>query len=180
MLLAALCIFTIGTVICSVAYNIATLLAGRCVQGIGGGGLVALTYVIVADMVPLKERGKWFSVISLQWAIGSVIGPIIGGEFAENANWRWIFIFNLPFCVIAGVSIPICLRLHVKEGSVWEKLKAFDWFGSIIFVAATTSFLIPITWVRLLYASSVLKTLTSCREGLCTVGVIGAPWCPCS
>lgn len=65
-------IFTIGTIICSVANNITILLGGRCVQGVGGGGLVALTYVIVADMVPLRERGKWFSVISLQWAIGYV------------------------------------------------------------------------------------------------------------
>lgn len=76
MLLFALGIFTIGTVVCSVANNIAVLLGGRSVQGVGGGGLVALTYVIVADMVPLRERGKFFSVISLQWAIGSVIGPV--------------------------------------------------------------------------------------------------------
>ena len=71
MILTALLIFTIGTIVCSVANNIAILLAGRCVQGIGGGGLVALTYVVVADMVSLRERGKWFSIISLQWAIGS-------------------------------------------------------------------------------------------------------------
>jgi MFS family permease len=147
VLLSALLIFTVGTIVCSVASNIAVLLAGRCVQGVGGGGLVSLTYVIVADMVPLRERGKWFSVISLQWAIGSVIGPVIGGAFAEKASWRWIFYLNIPFCVLAGVGIPICLRLHIKEGSIWEKLRAFDWAGSVIFVAATTSLLIPITWV---------------------------------
>jgi MFS family permease len=71
VILTALLIFTVGTIVCSVANTIAILLAGRCVQGIGGGGLVALTYVVVADMVSLRERGKWFSIISLQWAIGS-------------------------------------------------------------------------------------------------------------
>jgi MFS family permease len=52
---------------------------------------MALTYVIVTDMVTLRDRGKWFSIISLQWAIGSVTGPVIGGAFTEKSTWRWIF-----------------------------------------------------------------------------------------
>jgi MFS family permease len=122
---------------------------GRCVQGIGGGGLVALTYVIITDIVTLRERGKYMSVISLQWAIGSVIGPIIGGAFAEKVTWRWIFWLNIPFCVIASIGIPICLKLYVKEGSIRKKLSTFDWLGSFLFVAALTSFLIPLTWVSM-------------------------------
>jgi hypothetical protein len=100
---------------------------------------VALTYVIVTDMVTLRERGKWFSVISLQWAIG--------GAFAQKTTWRWIFWLNIPFCVISAMGIPVCLRLSDKEESVWTRLNSFDWFGSFLFVAATTSFLIPLTWV---------------------------------
>jgi MFS family permease len=149
VLLAALALFTIGTIIASVAINITLLLVGRCVQGVGGGGLVSLTYVIVSDMVTLRERGKWFSIISLQWAIGSVIGPVIGGAFAADSTWRWIFWLNLPFCVVSAVGVPICLRLNTKEGSVFTQLARFDWFASFIFVAATTSFLIPLTWVSI-------------------------------
>jgi MFS family permease len=52
---------------------------------------MALTYVTVTDMVTLRDRGKWFSIISLQWAIGSVTGPVIGGVFTEKSTWRWIF-----------------------------------------------------------------------------------------
>jgi MFS family permease len=114
-------------------------------QGIGGGGLVALTYIIITDMVILRERGKYMFVILLQWAIGSVIGPVISGAFAEKATWRWIFWLNIPFYVIATVGIPICLRLYIKEGSISMKLRAFDWFGSFLFVAATTSCFIPVT-----------------------------------
>lgn len=87
------------------------------------------------------------SVISLQWAIGSVTGPVIGGVFSEKTTWRWIFWLNIPFCVVAAIGIPFCLRLHPREGSVWDRLKTFDWFGSFIFIAATTSVLIPLTWV---------------------------------
>lgn len=146
VLLVALLFFTIGAVIASVANNSAVLLVGRSVQGVGGGGLVALTYVIITDIVTLRERGKWFALISLQWAIGSVTGPVVGGAFAEKTNWRWIFWLNIPFCVIGFITIPVCLRLTHKVGSISEKLKAFDWFGSFLFVSSLTSFLIPLTW----------------------------------
>ncbi|KAH7418703.1 major facilitator superfamily domain-containing protein [Cadophora sp. MPI-SDFR-AT-0126] len=171
VLLAALLLFTLGTIIASVADNVALLLVGRCVQGIGGGGLVALTYVVITDMVTLRERGKYMSVISLQWAIGSVIGPVIGGAFAEKATWRWIFWLNIPFCTFAAVGIPICLRLHIKEGSIWTKLCTFDWFGSSIFVAATTSCLIPVTWGGVMYDWSSWRTLVPLILGL--VGLTG-------
>lgn len=91
VLLLALSIFTLGAIIASAANNFTLLLAGRSIQGIGGGGLMALTYVIVTDLVTLRDRGKWFSIISLQWAIGSVTGPVIGGVFTEKSTWHWIF-----------------------------------------------------------------------------------------
>jgi MFS family permease len=143
--------FIIGTIIACVANDITQLLVGRSIQGIGGGGLVGLTYVIVADLVTLRERGKWMATISSMWALGSILGPVLSGVFAEKTTWRWIFYINIPFCVVSAVGIPICLRLQPREGSVWERLKAFDWIGSMVFIAATTSLLIPVTWVRYSY-----------------------------
>lgn len=78
MLLLALTLFTAGTIISGFSRSITVLLAGRCIQGVGGGGLVSLTYVIVTDLVTLRERGKWFGLISMLWGIGSVSGPVIG------------------------------------------------------------------------------------------------------
>ncbi|KAM3075389.1 hypothetical protein ACMFMF_006064 [Clarireedia jacksonii] len=166
VLLTALLLFSIGTIIASVAKDITLLLVGRCIQGIGGGGLVGLTYVILADMVTLRERGKWMSIISLQWAIGSVIGPVIGGAFAEKASWRWIFWLNIPFCVVSAVGIPICLKLNTKEGSVWNKLKMFDWLGSFLFIASTTSLLIPVTWGGVMYPWKSVRTLVPLLIGI--------------
>ncbi|CZR51713.1 related to putative multidrug transporter [Phialocephala subalpina] len=171
VLLTALFLFFVGTIVASVAKNVGELLVGRSIQGVGGGGLVGLTYVILADLVTLRERGKWMSVISLQWAIGSVLGPIIGGAFAEETTWRWIFWINIPFCVIAAVGIPFCLRLQKRDGSVWGRLKTFDFFGSFIFIAATTSFLIPLTWGGVMYDWESWRVLVPLILG--AFGIVG-------
>ncbi|KAL9021021.1 MAG: hypothetical protein Q9180_008623 [Flavoplaca navasiana] len=87
MILTALVFFLIGAIVAAVARNFAVLLAGRSLQGIGGGGLIALTEIVVADLVPLRLRGQWFGLISAMWALGSVSGPIIGGAFAQGGHW---------------------------------------------------------------------------------------------
>ncbi|KAH6692762.1 major facilitator superfamily domain-containing protein [Leptodontidium sp. MPI-SDFR-AT-0119] len=133
ILLLALSLFTLRAIIAALANNFTLLLVGRSIQGISGGGLIALTYVIVTDIVTLRDRGKWFSIISLQWAIGSVTGPVIGGVFAEKSTWRWIFWLNIPFCFVAFITIPISLKLNHKDGLIIEKLKAIDWIGTVLF-----------------------------------------------
>jgi MFS family permease len=63
------------------------LLLGRVIQGVGAGGVISLTEVIVTDLVPLRERGKWFGFISGVWAFGSVTGPVVGGAFSQKVSW---------------------------------------------------------------------------------------------
>jgi len=87
MLLLALAIFSNGTVVCGTAHSIAALLVGRTIQGAGGGGLMSMTYVLVADLLPLHNRAKGMSVIALVWLVGSVCGPILGGAFSSHASW---------------------------------------------------------------------------------------------
>lgn len=87
MILTGLVFFLIGAIVAAVANNFTTLLVGRSLQGVGGGGLIALTEIVVTDLVPLRMRGQWFGIISGMWAIGSVSGPVIGGAFAQNINW---------------------------------------------------------------------------------------------
>lgn len=76
MILFALTFFTAGAIVCALAGNFTVLLVGRTIQGVGGGGIIALTYVVVTDLVTLRERGKWFGLISAMWAIGSVTGYV--------------------------------------------------------------------------------------------------------
>ena len=87
MVMVGLIFFLIGALVAGLANDFGTLLVGRSFQGIGGGGLIALTEILVTDMVPLRLRGQWFGIISAMWSIGSVSGPIVGGAFAQKVTW---------------------------------------------------------------------------------------------
>lgn len=87
VIMVGLVLFLIGAIIAGVSQGFGALLVGRSLQGIGGGGLIALTEIVVTDLVPLRLRGQWFGVISAMWSVGSVSGPIIGGAFAQNVTW---------------------------------------------------------------------------------------------
>lgn len=87
LLLLALILFTAGAIICSLAQHETVMLLGRCIQGTGAGGITTLTELIVTDLVPLRSRGKWFSFIGAAVAIGTSIGPVVGGSLAEKTSW---------------------------------------------------------------------------------------------
>lgn len=70
---------------CALANNAAILIAGRCLQGCGGGGLIILTYVVMASLFSLEQRSQYTSVIGMIWTVGTVCGPVIGGGFAESS-----------------------------------------------------------------------------------------------
>jgi MFS family permease len=86
LVLVSIAFFAIGIIIASVANNFTVILVGRSIQGIGGGGVVTMTQVIVTDMVPLRLRGKYFSFISAMWALGSVTGPILGEHHVSECS----------------------------------------------------------------------------------------------
>ncbi|KAJ5679515.1 hypothetical protein N7462_007759 [Penicillium macrosclerotiorum] len=172
ILLTAVTSFTLGSILAAVAQGFGLLLVGRCIQGVGGGGIMALTEVLIADLIPLRERGKWFSIRSGTWALGTVIGPLIGGGFTQSsASWRWIFWINLPFCGLGLVLIPIFLKLDRKPAPLLESLKCVDYIGSILFVASLSSFLIPLTWGGIMYEWDSWHTLVPLILGL--VGLAG-------
>ncbi|KAJ5662263.1 uncharacterized protein N7477_009879 [Penicillium maclennaniae] len=159
--------FTIGSILAAVSHGFGLLLVGRCIQGIGGGGIMALTEVLIADLIPLKERGKWFSIRSGTWALGTVVGPLIGGGFTESsASWRWIFWINLPFCGLGLILIPIFLRLDKVPLPLRESLAKVDYVGCVMFVASLAAFLIPLTWGGIMYDWDSWHTLVPLILGL--------------
>lgn len=148
IILASLAIFFAGTLVCGLAENFAMLVAGRSVQGAGAGGLLSLTYVLIADFTPVAQRGKAMGLLGLVWTIGTCCGPVLGGAFTVAVSWRWIFWINLPFCGICTLLVWLFLHSPYKpERSYLQSLKHIDWFGIVIFMASLTSFLVALSAV---------------------------------
>jgi MFS family permease len=89
VLFTAICFFTVGSVLCCIAKDLAVMLAGRTLQGVGGGGIFSLNMIILSDLVPLRARPKYICIQQLAVALGLNIAPIIGGALIEVTTWRW-------------------------------------------------------------------------------------------
>lgn len=144
--LASLAVFFVGGAVAGCARSGGALIAGRTVQGLGAGGLMLLMEVVVCDIVSLRERGKYLSIVLSTAAIGAIVGPPIGGAIA-NDNWRWIFYMNLP--VSAAIFLVMASFMHLKHANVqsWRTaLSRIDWIGSAIFVCSISSLLLGLVF----------------------------------
>lgn len=136
----------------------------------GGGGIIALVMVIFTDIIPLRQRPKYMSLIQITWAFGTIAGPLVGGVFAQHASWRWVFIINFPFCALSLVAVPLVVKLKTRRSSVKEKLLRVDWFGGFIFVVSFTSFLMGLTWGGVQFPWSSFRTLVPLLIGILGIG----------
>ncbi|KAL1879606.1 hypothetical protein Plec18167_004067 [Paecilomyces lecythidis] len=170
LVLTSILFFFVGAVIAGVAKNFTYMLVGRSLQGIGGGGIIALSEIIVTDIIPLRLRGNYFGILSAMWSIGSVTGPILGGGFAENVTWRWIFYINFPFIGVGVVLVLLFLKLNFIPTSLAEKLRRVDYIGTVLFIGSTASFLIPLSWGGVMYDWDSWRTLVPLIIG--AVGLI--------
>ncbi|KAI1340813.1 major facilitator superfamily transporter [Xylariaceae sp. FL0016] len=158
--------FTVGTIFCCTADNITMLLVGRCIQGVGGAGIHALGLVTMTDIVPLRYRPKYYTIILGGWAIGLTTGPVIGGAIVANVTWRWIFYIMFPFCAFGLVAVPWLLTLKPRESTLREKVMRVDWIGGGIFTSSATSFLVAVSWGGVQYAWSSYQTLVPLLIGV--------------
>ena len=171
MIYVSAAFFLAGAIIAALANNFTVILVGRSIQGVGGGGIICLTEMVVVDTVPLRERGNYLSIFGMMWAVGTVAGPLLGGGFSQNVSWRWIFWINLPFLGVGFVLVTIFLKLNVEHGAFLTKLRQVDWIGMIIFIASATGFLIPVTWGGVQYAWDSWRTLVPLI--VCSFGLVG-------
>ncbi|KMP01742.1 hypothetical protein CIRG_01881 [Coccidioides immitis RMSCC 2394] len=172
MVIASILFFLAGALIAGLGNSFTLMLLGRSVQGVGGGGIIALCEVVVTDLVPMRLRGQYFGILSTMWSLGSVLGPIVGGGFAQNVSWRWIFFINFPFIGVGIVFVLMFLRLNFVPSSLVSKLRRIDYLGTTLFTASATSFLIPVTWGGIMYAWNSWRTLVPLILG--ALGLIGA------
>ncbi|MCD4534866.1 MFS transporter [Nocardioides sp. cx-169] len=115
VLVAALVLFALGSLVTTLAYDMPSMVAGRFLQGLGGGGLVPATLALVADLYPRERRGVPLGVVSAVQEIGSVIGPLFGAAVLAVADWRMIFVINL----VVGLVLAAAIRT-LRDPSVVE------------------------------------------------------------
>ncbi|KAJ5564613.1 hypothetical protein N7513_000855 [Penicillium frequentans] len=151
--------FTIGAIVAGVANDFTHMLIGRSLQGIGGGGIITLTAILIADIVPLNERPKYFGMLSAIWSLGTVVGPVIGGCFAEKVTWRWIFYINFPFIGIGAILLAFSGGSLTTKGAFTVQVRKIDFIGIALFIPSSAAFLVPLTWGGVLYSWDSWHTL---------------------
>ena len=145
---AAIIIFLAGSLISALAPNMFTLIIGRAVQGLGGGGLFALTQTVIGDLVPPRERARYAAWISGTWAVASIAGPLLGGTFAEHFHWSLIFWINLPL----GLAALVIINNPLKKLPVVARAHRIDGVGAVLLIAATSLLLLALNWGGSRYA----------------------------
>ncbi|HET7366138.1 MAG TPA: MFS transporter [Burkholderiales bacterium] len=102
MLLAALSVFTIGSLACGASQSLPQLVAARVLQGLGGGGLMVLSQALIGELVPPRERARFQGYFATVFTTASIGGPVIGGIVVSHTSWRWLFFANVPFAIFAA------------------------------------------------------------------------------
>lgn len=183
VLLSALVLFSLGSILCGVSHGVVLMLVGRVIQGAGVGGVLALTETIITDLIPLRQRGNYFAMIGVVWAVGTVAGPLLSGVLAQKDAWRsvqtspavpakynillkidarWIFYLNLPILGVGFIGVIMFLNLKASTGNLKQKLSQLDFIGSAIFIPSITSFLVPLTWGGVMYTWVCLPLSSAC------------------
>jgi EmrB/QacA subfamily drug resistance transporter len=164
MMLLAIGLFLAGSVVSAAAPNMVILIAGRTLQGIGGGGIVPLTQTTIADMITPRERGRYQAYMGTSWIVAGVAGPALGGAIAEHLHWSVIFWLNVPLGLVA-----MLLAYHaMKRLPRYERPHQLDIVGAALMIAAATIFLIALTsgGTRVPWTSWTILILVSISLGL--------------
>jgi EmrB/QacA subfamily drug resistance transporter len=138
---AAIVLFLAGSMLSGLAQNMGELIGFRALQGLGGGGLMALAMAIVGDLVSPRERGRYQGWFGAVFALASVGGPLLGGWFTDQLSWRWIFYVNLPLGIAALVVTTLVLRIPFRRVR-----RRVDYLGSVLLVAAVSCVVTATTW----------------------------------
>jgi EmrB/QacA subfamily drug resistance transporter len=134
-------VFLAGSMLSGAAPTMAWLIAARAIQGIGGGGLAAAAFTIIADIFPPRERGKWTGLVASMFGLASVIGPTLGGYITDHFTWRWVFYVNVPVGITALVIAAIFLP-NIKR----DTHPKIDWLGAVAVAGAVIPLLLALIW----------------------------------
>ncbi|MDO9397686.1 MAG: MFS transporter, partial [Herbiconiux sp.] len=133
----------VGSILGGFANSMEWLIAGRAVQGLGGGGLMILSQAIIADVIPARDRGKYMGFIGAVFGLSSVAGPLLGGLFTDVLSWRLAFWINVPLGIAAIVAAVVLIRLPKFPDAAKPTI---DVAGMVTLALAASGLVLTASW----------------------------------
>jgi len=137
----ALVIFVLGSALAGFSQDTGTLIGFRVLQGLGAGGLAALSQIIMADIISPRDRGKYAGLFGAVMALGTVGGPLIGGVITDAFGWRWNFFIALPVAIVAIVLLQRTLHLPERV----KRVVRIDYLGAVLIAGGVSLLMIWVT-----------------------------------
>ena len=142
MITVSLALFTVGSILCAVAPNMTVLILARGLQGLGGGGIMPVVQTVISDVVSPRERGKYQAYFSGVWMAAGLLGPVLGGVFAEHLHWSMIFWINVPL----ALGALVLLLPKMGKIPVFHRRRKVDWLGGVLLMGAAVVCMLVLTW----------------------------------
>lgn len=139
-------LFALGSLISGLSHGMTLLILGRCVQGIGGGGLIALSSIVVSDMIPLRERGIYQGIGNISFGVGASLGGSIGGIVSDKFGWRYAFLGQITLSFMAMSLVYLKLRESNTTGTdkLCYQLQNVDFLGSLSLLGSLVFFFLAL------------------------------------
>jgi MFS family permease len=141
-MMTAIGIFLVGSILSAIAPTMWFLIAARFLQGLGGGGLIALSQTIVGDVIPPRERMRYQGYFAMVFVTSSIAGPVLGGFFAERLHWSLIFWINVPLGILAFAMTNDVMKRLPRH----ERPHKIDVIGAVLVIVATVTLLLALSW----------------------------------
>ncbi|KAK2742810.1 hypothetical protein FQN57_005101 [Myotisia sp. PD_48] len=133
-------LFGAGCLWCGLARSMEELIAARAFAGIGGGGMTTVVAILLSNVVPLKDRGKWQGYNNIVYATGAGLGAPLGGALADTLGWRWSFLLQVPITLIAFFNVLLTLKEQRSLDINWKSnIRNIDFMGALLLVGAIST-----------------------------------------